>query len=124
MSAELREKPVWKRVRLEIYGVVQGVGFRPFVYAAAKKFNLKGFVGNASGGVFIEVEGEANNLRDFQNFLNLNYSLLAHITAIHANEIAPQFPTNFYIAKSENRAGENPLVSPARSEVFWFIETF
>ncbi len=50
MSVDLREQPILKRARLEIYGVVQGVGFRPFVYAAAKKFNLKGFVGNASGG--------------------------------------------------------------------------
>ncbi len=51
MSAELREKQIWKRLRLEIRGVVQGVGFRPFVFAAAKKFDLKGFVGNASGGL-------------------------------------------------------------------------
>ncbi len=89
MSAELHEKPVWKRVRLEFYGVVQGVGFRPFVYTAAKKFNLKGFVGNGSGGVFIEVEGEAANLSDFQNFLNSNCPPLAHITAVHTREIAP-----------------------------------
>ncbi len=57
MSTDLREQTILKRARLEIYGVVQGVSFRPLVYAAAKKFNLKGFVGNASGGVF-EVEGE------------------------------------------------------------------
>ncbi len=43
MSAELREKQIWKRLRLEIRGVVQGVGFRPFVFAAAKKFDLNGF---------------------------------------------------------------------------------
>ncbi|CAN5679169.1 hypothetical protein BH24ACI1_BH24ACI1_29210 [soil metagenome] len=112
MSADLREQPTLKRARLEIYGVVQGVGFRPFVYAAAKKFNLKGFVGNASGGVFVEVEGETADLSDFQNFLNSNYPPLAHITAIHAKEIPTQFSTDFYIAESENRASENTLVSP------------
>jgi hydrogenase maturation protein HypF len=112
MSADLREQPILKRARLEIYGVVQGVGFRPFVYAAAEKFNLKGFVGNASGGVFVEVEGETADLSDFQNFLNSNYPPLAHITAIHTKEIPTQFSTDFYIAESENQSDQNTLVSP------------
>ena len=62
MSAELHKKQIFKRLRLGIQGVVQGVGFRPFVYVAAKKFELTGFVGNESKGVFVEVEGEAENL--------------------------------------------------------------
>jgi len=51
MSAELHKKQIFKRLRLGIQGVVQGVGFRPFVYVTAKKFELTGFVGNESMGV-------------------------------------------------------------------------
>ena len=112
MSAESHKKHLWKRLRLEIQGVVQGVGFRPFVYSAAIKFDLKGFVGNESKGVFIEVEGNTANLSDFQNYLNVNKPPLAHITTIKTEEIASQFSDIFYIAESENQANENTLVSP------------
>ena len=47
------------RWRFAISGVVQGVGFRPFVYSLALQHGLAGFVGNDSSGVFIEVEGVA-----------------------------------------------------------------
>ncbi|MCS7203013.1 MAG: Sua5/YciO/YrdC/YwlC family protein [Thermodesulfovibrio sp.] len=46
------------RVKIKVKGVVQGVGFRPYVYNLAKKFDLKGFVTNTSEGVTIEVEGD------------------------------------------------------------------
>jgi len=48
-----------KRLQIQVKGVVQGVGFRPFVYNLAKKFNLTGFVTNTSKGVTIEVEGDS-----------------------------------------------------------------
>ena len=46
-----------KRVRINVTGVVQGVGFRPFVYGLATRLGLAGLVGNDSAGVFIEIEG-------------------------------------------------------------------
>jgi len=46
------------RLRVSVRGVVQGVGFRPFVYQLASKHNLKGWVCNTSGDVKIDVEGE------------------------------------------------------------------
>ena len=45
------------RLRLHFSGIVQGVGFRPFLYRSAEKFGLKGFVKNTSAGVTLEVEG-------------------------------------------------------------------
>ena len=45
------------RTRIHVTGVVQGVGFRPFVYNLARKYNLRGFCLNDSEGVVIEVEG-------------------------------------------------------------------
>jgi len=44
-------------VRIEIRGIVQGVGFRPFIYNLARKFGLKGYVLNDTDGVEIEAEG-------------------------------------------------------------------
>ncbi|GAI34857.1 unnamed protein product, partial [marine sediment metagenome] len=44
---------------ISVFGVVQGVGFRPFVYGLATKHNLKGWVCNTSEDVKIEIEGEA-----------------------------------------------------------------
>ena len=46
-------------VHISVRGVVQGVGFRPFVYQLATKYNLKGWVCNTSEDIKIEVEGEA-----------------------------------------------------------------
>jgi len=112
MSAESLQNPVLQRRRLNIRGVVQGVGFRPFVYACAKKFGLHGFVGNESGGVFVEVEGSENNLINFQKLLRENALPLAHITAIEIAEIAPTGDADFRIVESEARESEYTLVSP------------
>ncbi len=51
--------------RIEINGIVQGVGFRPFVYQLAHRFNLKGEVANTSAGVVVNVEGSRDNLALF-----------------------------------------------------------
>ena len=53
------------RLRISIYGVVQGVGFRPFIYRLAKLLSLNGWVCNDSHGVIIEVEGRASKLEQF-----------------------------------------------------------
>jgi hydrogenase maturation protein HypF len=45
------------RTRLTIEGIVQGVGFRPFIYSLAKNHNLKGYVLNNPQGVQVEIEG-------------------------------------------------------------------
>ena len=50
------------RRRIRVTGIVQGVGFRPFVYTLAHELALAGLVGNDSGGVFIEIEGPLNSL--------------------------------------------------------------
>src|ERR1039458_6736972 len=59
--------PVTSRVRtaIRVQGVVQGVGFRPFVYALATRLGLAGWVGNDVDGVFAEVEGPAEAVQKF-----------------------------------------------------------
>ena len=58
----VREK---KLAKIKVRGVVQGVGFRPFVYRLACEHNLNGWVRNTSGNVEIEVEGDEEALRNF-----------------------------------------------------------
>ncbi|MBA4124561.1 MAG: carbamoyltransferase HypF [Acidobacteria bacterium] len=112
MSAESRQRPVLQRLRLEIRGVVQGVGFRPFVYTCAKSCGLSGFVGNESSGVFVEIEGAETNLREFQRLLREKPPPLSHITSIESKKIATKFENDFHIAKSETQTDKNTLVSP------------
>ena len=54
------------RKAVEITGIVQGVGFRPFVYRLANDCNLVGFVANTPGGVSIEVQGDAKSVERFR----------------------------------------------------------
>ncbi len=58
-----------QRQRILIQGIVQGVGFRPFVYGQALHLGLVGFVCNDSQGVTIEIEGSSEALDDFQRAL-------------------------------------------------------
>jgi len=53
------------RTLVQVEGVVQGVGFRPFVYSLATRLGLAGHVGNDSAGVFIEIEGPPPLVLDF-----------------------------------------------------------
>lgn len=71
-----------KRLRLEIRGRVQGVGFRPFVYRLARAHQLCGLVRNDAQGVLIEAEGEAAALQRFLEDLPLRAPSLAHIQSL------------------------------------------
>ena len=51
--------------RIHITGVVQGVGFRPFIYSLASRYNLLGWVRNTSAGVDIQLDGPPQALQDF-----------------------------------------------------------
>ncbi len=68
-----------KRAKIKLSGAVQGVGFRPFVYNLAYRYNLKGYIINDTEGVLIEVEGEENNIKDFIISLNKEKPKLSHI---------------------------------------------
>ena len=64
-----------RRVRLELRGRVQGVGFRPTVFRVATDMGLGGFVGNDVHGAFVEVEGPAQTVAKFAD----RYHLLAYL---------------------------------------------
>jgi hydrogenase maturation protein HypF len=101
-----------KRARFTVTGVVQGVGFRPFVYGLAARLGLAGFVGNDSAGVFIEAEGEDTALERFGAALKAEPPPLAHIETITVAPLPPQGATEFIIVASTAQVGAATLVSP------------
>jgi len=76
-----------KRVRYLFSGIVQGVGFRPFVYRLAVRNRLTGFVQNSPEGVIAEVEGDPETLDAFLKSIRQELPPLAHITGISSSEI-------------------------------------
>ena len=65
------------RQRFIVTGVVQGVGFRPFVHRIASGLGLAGFVGNDSGAVFVEVQGPVARIDEFGRRLRMDAPPLA-----------------------------------------------
>ena len=66
-----------KRFFIHVTGIVQGVGFRPFIYSLATRFSLSGFVSNDTSGVKIEVEGEEKKMAEFLEHVALDAPPLA-----------------------------------------------
>jgi hydrogenase maturation protein HypF len=98
-------KVACKRVRIEIEGIVQGVGFRPFVFNLAVSHGISGWVRNTAGGVQIEAEGVPVDLASFQREISAKAPPLASITAIRHEEIPFLAERGFVIRSST--AGEN-----------------
>ena len=98
------------RARIVVRGVVQGVGFRPFVYRLARERGLNGWVLNSTEGVVIEVEGDA--VADFRAALLAEAPPLARIDRLEVTELPPVGHTSFVIHASEDAAGSVALVSP------------
>ncbi|MBU1989440.1 acylphosphatase, partial [bacterium] len=85
-----------------IQGIVQGVGFRPFIYKLACGNSLCGFVKNDSNGVELEVEGSEENIRLFEEQLHLQLPPLARIDSLTFKNIEPQNEKTFEIIESSN----------------------
>ena len=98
---------VLDRRRLAVTGVVQGVGFRPFVYRLATELGLSGQVGNDAAAVFVEVQGPAALLDEFARRLVAEAPPLAQVAEVRAQPAAPVAEHGFRIA--ESRPAEGPL---------------
>jgi hydrogenase maturation protein HypF len=103
--------PVVRR-RLEVAGIVQGVGFRPFVFRLAERLGLGGHVLNDASGVIIEIEGAAAALDAFAAALTAEAPPLARITAVRAAEVAAAGERGFRIVASAHGAAATTLISP------------
>lgn len=107
----MKNDPVGAR-RINIRGIVQGVGFRPFVYTLADKYALTGWVRNTTAGVEISVDGLENNLDNFVRELRLNPPSLAKIDHFQVKNEAIHSYTKFEIISSQDEGTQFIPVSP------------
>ena len=98
-------------LHIHVKGVVQGVGFRPFVYGLAAKLHLKGWVLNTTSGVVIEVEGPSPDLDTFLRDLVEMAPPLSRIEQVESQPIPPKGYLRFEIRESQAEAGY-VLISP------------
>ncbi len=110
LDLRLADIPEHGRLRLHFSGIVQGVGFRPFLYRAAVKFALKGFVKNTGAGVTLEVEGE--HLPGFVSYIERHAPPLSHIETLRWKKTAARNSKRFVILESDARGQKNVMVSP------------
>ncbi|HEX3492638.1 MAG TPA: carbamoyltransferase HypF [Streptosporangiaceae bacterium] len=101
------------RTAVRVEGIVQGVGFRPFVYALATSLGLGGLVGNDMDGVFAEVEGDTEAVARFLVLLERQAPPLARIERVTTAGLRPTGSTEFAIAPSaaDGTAQRRTLVS-------------
>jgi hydrogenase maturation protein HypF len=99
------------RTAIRVEGIVQGVGFRPFVYSLATGLGLGGFVGNDADGVFAEVEGPAAVVTEFLGALERDAPPLARIERVAATAVTPQGSASFAIVASAAGGAARTLVS-------------
>ena len=100
--------------KINVQGVVQGVGFRPFVYRLAQKNDLKGYVLNLGGsGVEIRIQGQEENINDFIKELKNNNPPLSRIDKLNFEEVEQERFDDFKIKKSlESVEGSSSSVIP------------
>jgi hydrogenase maturation protein HypF len=102
-------------LRIHISGIVQGVGFRPFVYSLAARLELCGWVRNTSAGVDIEVDGPPQALADFTRLLRQEAPPLARIDELAAAPCPPTGLDSFQIVSSASVSGAFQPISPDAS---------
>lgn len=100
------------RVAISIRGVVQGVGFRPFVHGAAIERGLSGWIRNGTEGVAIEVQGDVDAVIDFVQTLRADLPSPARIDSLVTSELSPRFEAGFTIVESRNDDDVRPTLPP------------
>ena len=99
------------RKAVKISGVVQGVGFRPFLYREAARLRLGGFARNTSYGVYAEIEGDEPSCAAFLDALKNGAPPLARVTGVSVENVPLLKETRFSILPSESGA-RSALISP------------
>ncbi|MFE3260152.1 carbamoyltransferase HypF [Nocardia sp. NPDC059229] len=100
------------RRRVVVRGVVQGVGFRPFVYTTAAELSLTGSVSNDSCGVIIEIEGATADLAEFVRRMRSDAPPLAVVESVECLEIPVRGGAGFHIAATSRDGTGRTLASP------------
>ncbi len=100
------------RVEVTVEGIVQGVGFRPFIHRLARRYHITGRVHNFSGGVVIQAEGRSADVEAFVRALPDEKPPIARIENISVGELDAVGDSEFVITASREAAGGTILLSP------------
>lgn len=98
--------------KLNISGVVQGVGFRPFIYQLAARYHLNGFILNNTAGISIEIEGKNDAIEAFIASVQNELPPLARIDTLSSEMCEYKGYKDFQILQSETQYDKTALVSP------------
>ena len=108
----LRHKKIIVGRKLTVNGIVQGVGFRPFVYQLALHYELNGDIANTSSGVIIHIEGSKQKIKAFVHDLGEKSPRLAQITEISSSHEPVIGYKEFTIRTSRKESSQSTLISP------------
>jgi hydrogenase maturation protein HypF len=100
---------------IKVKGIVQGVGFRPFIFNLAEKYQLTGWVRNSSSGVEITVNGNPDKLQSFIDEISSNPPTLSRIDSVDFTEIPSDSFPDFKILRSLEEEGKFVPISPDMS---------
>jgi hydrogenase maturation protein HypF len=100
------------RRQIRLRGIVQGIGFRPFVYQLAHRLQLHGHVRNTADGVLMEVEGTPRTIDQFLREMAHEHPPFARIEETLVTELAPTGETGFVLRQSVDEKSQFALVSP------------
>jgi len=100
------------RYLIQIYGIVQGVGFRPYIFRKAKEMHIYGWVNNTGAAVVIDAEGKREKLKQFVNDIVNNPPVLASIKNIDIRHLDPYGYEYFDILQSKEEKNELKFISP------------
>lgn len=98
------------RARAHVSGVVQGVGFRPFVHRVAARFGLVGFVRNGADGAHIEAQGDAGDVDRFFDVIRAEAPPPARVDRVVTTPVPLGGETAFGIAESRRDAPKRPVI--------------
>ena len=104
--------PVIERKQIRLRGIVQGIGFRPFVYQLARRYQLNGHVRNTAEGVLMEVEGAPRTIDRFLWEVAHGHPPFARIEEAVVADLAPTGETGFTLRRSLDEKAQFALVSP------------
>jgi hydrogenase maturation protein HypF len=100
------------KFRITITGIVQGVGFRPFIYNLAKRLDLNGWVGNEDSNVIIEIDSTEEEVQAFIDKIKSESPILSHINDIQTEKFKSEGFSDFVIKESRKNYTGNVYISP------------
>lgn len=112
MAGSRDSGPDLERLRLTIHGLVQGVGFRPYIYKLAQSLALGGWVNNSAHGVTVELEGPRDGLDEFLLRLDRDKPPHATIHSLESSFLDPVGYRTFEIRESDSSGMRTAVVMP------------